>query len=126
MRPHPTVGPQYLQLNLQGWPVTHAVMQALQGLEECCTLAFEQCTWPLPPTEYRALGQRAPVTASQWGFRGELPTGVLAAVCEGVHVRRAGRGLPSLALRVCDAPKTNAEWGRAGITYKEVEVFSHL
>ncbi len=124
-KPRPALKPQYLDITLQGWPITHVVIEALQGLTECGRLEFEQCTWPLAPTEYKAMGECLPVTVTDCIIRGELSAGVLHAICEGVQARRAGcgRGLRSLNLRVYDASITRSEWSQAGVTYQGVEVF---
>lgn len=89
-----------MRVKLQHWPITHATLQALRGLPQCHELVFDQCTWPLTATEYKALAACVPLAVRMWSVPDALPAGVLGALCEGVCASREGRGLRPLRLRV--------------------------
>ncbi len=58
----PDMCPQKLAvLRLRDWPMTRAIMQALQGLPQWpCAVHISTSQWPLEPNEYRSLAQYIP------------------------------------------------------------------
>ncbi len=82
-------------------PLTHSVMQALQGLPSFTgELILTECTWPLEVSQYTQLAQYVPTSFTGWGLTGTgVGQGRLQCVCEGISQRRAGLGLPCVKVR---------------------------
>ncbi len=89
-----------LELRLDGWAMTHKVIDALCQLPAWGPrIALSVCAWPQEASAYQRLASVIPTCYTRWQLPA-LPQAHVESICAGLNEYRAGKGLPQVHLYV--------------------------